>query len=153
LDLLAEVIRRHPYASFLPDVSRKAEGHQMGWTHLVMLGDDSQFEKFCIEYARRGARRGLVLTAEELGSAIPAIALLWVGAVEVATEAAARALETNADCGVIEYMAAVVGHEFDPILTRVITHLHDPIVAEKIHHLVRWYPRAFAKLEALSLQG
>ena len=86
MELLAAVISRHLHATWLVDVSRKAEGPLLGSLHLRMLKDDPQFSLFCQAYADNNARRGLVQVAEELGRVEPMVALLKKDAFDFAVE-------------------------------------------------------------------
>ena len=125
----------------------------MGLMHLLLLHDDEVFGDFCDRYAQAGARRGLVKAAEQLGRPEPAIALLRIGALEIAAEAGARCFETDARCGVVEHIAALLGPDLDQILDRLVAHLHDSYSAQGIEPLVHWYPKASDRLSTLLQKG
>lgn len=149
LELLEAVISRHPHATWLVEVSRKAEGSLMGSLHLTMLNNDPQFGRFCQLYADSNARRGLVQIAEELGRVEPMVALLRKEAIEVAIEAGVRALETNPNCGAIEHIAATIGPDIEPLVSRLVSRLQNDEVANHIQPLVQWYPRAALQLQKI----
>ena len=149
LELLEAIISRHPYEDWMVGVSRKAEGTSMGALHLILLQNDEKFGYFCQLYADNGARRGLVQVAEELGRVEPMIALLRKDAIEVAIEAAIRALETNPQCGAIEHIAATIGPDIESIISRLVSRLHNQDIAKQIQPLVQWYPRAALQLQKI----
>ena len=116
---------------------------------MVMLKDDDRFDEFCCLYADHGARRGLVLVAEELGRVGPMIALLRKEEFEVAIESAIRALETDTRCGAMEHMAATVGPDLESLLVRLVSRLDNQEVAQHIQPLVKWFPRVALQLQKI----
>ena len=148
-ELLTAVLERHSQEEWFISFAQKAEGAAMGQLQLLALQDSPRFMDFCLLYVQRGARRGLVMVAEELGRVEPAIALLLEGVVEVGIEAAARALETDPNCGMIEYMAATLGPDIDPLLARLVARIHRAEVLHHVEELLRWYPRASAQFEKM----
>ena len=148
-ELMTAVLERHSQEEWFISFAQKAEGAAMGQLQLLALQQSPRFMDFCLLYVQRGARRGLVMVAEELGRVEPAIALLLEGVVEVGIEAAARALETDPNCGVIEYMAATLGPDIDPLLARLVSRIHRADVLHQVDELLRWYPRASAQLKKM----
>lgn len=122
---------RHPAASWLLKLSRKVEGPQAGFTHLVASAGHPSFAQSCFAHAEAGHLDGLLRAAAVTGRPEPAAALVGFDLV-AAAKAAGAALETNAQCSIVAHLAAVSGPEPDLLVAKIIPHLRWRATAEAL---------------------
>jgi|GEM_PF-4638005 len=142
LELLETVIGMHPQEAWVCILSQQIEGLDAGQRHLMAIHEQPYFYEMCVQYAQKGMRNSLLYCAKKLGRVDPALALLQEGTLESGLHAGALALSRNPSCGMIEYLAALLGPDIDLPLSTMIEHITNPKVLDKIENLVVWYPRA-----------
>lgn len=139
---------RHPAAGWLLKLSRKIEGPQAGFTHLVAAAGHPSFAQSCFAHAEAGHIEGLVLAAGATGRAEPAAALVPVDLL-AAARAAGAALETNDQCCIVAHLASTFGPEPDALVARVVPHLRRRAAAESLRAQSRSLPRTAMVLAAV----
>ncbi len=124
------VIERHSTALWLVAVSKEVEGDRMGYHHLVNKHRTHarDLPTWCLQYALRGAREGLVAFAEDTGNPIPASVLYKVNAESYGLRAAIGAFRRNPKTPVLEFLAATVGPNIDDIVQQIIEELDSDIL-------------------------
>ena len=109
LELLETVVSMHPQESWICILSQQIEGLDAGKSHLMAIHEQPYFYEICVQYAQSGMRNGLLYCSQSLGRVEPALALLQEGTLESGLHAGAPALSRNPSCGMIEYLAALLG--------------------------------------------
>lgn len=124
------VIERHPTSLWLIDVSKLVEGEHMGYRHLVNKhrSHARDLPTWCLQYALRGARDGLVAFAEDTGNPIPASVLYRVNAEEAGLKAAVGAFRRNPKTPVLEFLTATIGPEIETIVQDIVGELDSDIL-------------------------
>lgn len=148
VDVLAVAAARHPAASWLVPLSRKAEVFGVGLTHLIAAAPHPSFAAVCRAHAEAGHLDGLVFAAAETGRAEPAAALLVVD-VDAALRAAGAALDRDPTSPVLDHFAAIWGPEPDDLLARLIPHLRSRAAADALLARARHLPRTASLLRAV----
>jgi hypothetical protein len=147
-EVLAVAAARHPAASWLVPLSRKAEAFAVGITHLIAAANHPAFAAVCVAHAEAGHVDGLVFAAAETGRAEPAAALLALD-VGAALRAAGAALDRDPASPVLAHLAAVWGPEPDALFARLIPHLRGRAAAEALLRRARHLPRTTDVLRAV----
>ena len=124
------VLERHPTSLWLIDVSRQVEGGRMGYRHLVHKhrSHARDLPTWCLQYALRGAREGLVAFAEDTGNPIPASVLFRVNAESEGLRAAVGAFRRNPKSPVLEFLTATVGPDIENIVQNIVSELDADIL-------------------------
>ena len=143
LELLETVISMHPQETWIGVLSQQIEGLDAGKLHLMAIHEQPYFYEMCVQYAQNGMRNSLLYCSQSLGRVEPALALLQEGTLESGLHAGALALSRNPSCGMIEYLAALIGPNIDLPLSTMLEHISNPKILDKLENLVRWYPRAY----------
>lgn len=146
-EVLEVAARRHPAATWMVQLSRRAEGHEAGRTHLLAAAGHPAFTSACWAHAEAGHRRGLIATAATTGLPEPAAALAAVGDMDGAAEAAVRILEHTPNSPVVATLAAAWGPDVRPILQRAVSHLRTRGAAEAMRTQSTGYPQIAALLQ------
>lgn len=147
-EVLAVAARRHPAATWIIKLSRKIEGPQAGFTHLVAAAGHPSFTQACVAHAEAGHIEGLVAAAATLGRPEPLGALLAVDPA-VAARAAGLVLNTNPNANVVAWLAAGWGPEPDQLVARVVPHLRTRAAAEALLSWSRHLPHTLRMLRAV----
>lgn len=147
-DVLAIAAARHPAASWLVPLSRKAEAFAVGLTHLLAAANHPSFASVCRAHADAGHVDGLVFVAAETGRAEPAAALLGVD-VAASLRAAGAALDRDPTTPMLAHLAAAWGPEPDALIVRLIPGLRSRIAAETLLASARHLPLTASTLRAV----
>jgi len=147
-DVLAVAAARHPAASWLVPLSKKAEFFAVGLTHLLAAAGHPSFAAVCRAHAEAGHIDGLVFAAAETGRAEPAAALLALD-IDAALRAAGAALDRDPTSPVLAHLAAVWGPEPDALVVRLIPGLRSRAAADALLAAARHLPRTTATLRAV----
>jgi len=121
--------RRHPAASWLIELSRKAEGSMAGLIHLEATVGHPAFTQNCWTHAKAGHLPGLIEIAAITGRPEPAAALAVHDQIDAAALAMVAALEMNPKSPVVPMVAAAWGPKIEPVLARTLPHLRSKTVA------------------------
>lgn len=148
VEVLAVAAARHPAASWLVPLSRKAEAFVPGLTHLVAAAAHPSFAAACRAHAEARHLDALVFAAGETGRAQPAAALLAVD-LDAALRAAGAALDRNPESPVLAHLAAAWGPEPDDLILRLVPHLRSRPAAEALLARARHLPRTASTLRAV----
>ncbi len=147
-DVLTVAATRHPAASWVVPLSKKAEVFAVGLTHLMAAASHPSFAAVCRAHADAGHLDGLVFAAAETGRAEPAAALLGVDP-QVALRAAGAALDRDPASPVLAHLAAVWGPEPDALMVRLLPLLRSRAAAEALLAACRHLPRTATTLRAV----
>jgi hypothetical protein len=147
-DVVAAAAARHPAASWLVPLSRRAEAFAVGLTHLCAAANHPSFAAVCRAHAEAGHVDGLVFAAAETGRAEPAAALLAVD-VPASLRAASAALDRDPASPILAHLAAVWGPEPDKLIAALIPHLRSRASAEALRAQARHLPKTSLLLTAV----
>ncbi|MDP2305780.1 MAG: hypothetical protein Q8P18_07110 [Pseudomonadota bacterium] len=147
-EVLALAAARHPAASWLVPLSKKAETFAVGLTHLMAAAAHPSFAAVCRAHADAGHVDGLVFVAAETGRSEPAAALLGVD-VGAALRAAGAALDHDPTTPMLAHLAAAWGAEPDALIMRLIPGLRSRAAAEALLASSRHLPRTASTLRAV----
>ena len=137
--------RRHPAASWLIELSCKAEGSMAGVIHLEATVGHPAFTQNCWTHAKAGHLSGLIEIASKTGRPEPAAALAVHDQIDAAAIAMVAALETNPHSPIVAMVAAAWGPDLSPVLTRTLPHLRSKTVAISLQSQSQGYA-AFSSL-------
>ncbi len=122
--VLERAVERHPDALWLVPLSSRIEGAEMGRMHLLASQSRASFLDTCREYARAGARRGLVRVAVSLRRVEPFVALAEIDDERALILATAHIFQSPEPPPVGAWLAAVWGPDPTRILVGALAILH-----------------------------
>ena len=137
------VLERHVSAFWLIDFFRELEGSFFGYAHMLHKHRHPDRSKsrdipaWCIQYAQKGARDGLIAFAKDTGNPIPAATLYGIGDAQAGLEAAVGAFTYSLKSPVLEFLAAKVGPDLDVIVEQIDARLEAADVDRPL--TVDWY--------------
>ena len=118
-----------------------------GKQHLLAVQNEPCFMDVCSLYVQHGVRKSLLFCSQTLGRVEPGLAFIAQGNIEVGLQAGVLALQKDPNCGMIEYMCALIGPDIDLPLSNLIAQLNSSSLLNHIEPLVKWYPRAHLALK------
>jgi len=141
--LIDVVLERHSSAFWLIDFFHKIEGSLFGYLHLLHKHRHPDRSKsrdipaWCMQYAQKGARDGLIAFAKNTGNPIPAATLYGIGEPEAGLDAAVGAFTYSLKSPVLEFLAAKIGPDLDIIVEQIDERLDAADVERPL--MVEWY--------------
>lgn len=137
------VLERHPSAFWLIDFFRELEGSLFGYAHMLHKhrhpdrSRSRDIPTWCLQYAQKGARDGLIAFAKDTGNPIPAATLYGIGDAQAGLDAAVGAFTYSLKSPVLEFLAAKIGPDLDVIVQQIDERLEEADVDRPLS--IEWY--------------